>query len=67
MACIFDPEYRDSILQNYMETCLLNSVINVEGLYAFARNELVNEVYQSITFICNIHLGNLFGTLRLKA
>ena len=37
MVCIFDLEYRDSILQNYMEICLLNSAINVEGWYSFTK------------------------------
>lgn len=71
MACIFDQEYRDSILQNCMEICLPNNVINVEGWYSFSKITLYNYKFAkyyilSLSFV-NVHLGNLFGTLQLRA
>lgn len=56
MACIFDQEYRDSILQNCMEICLPNNVINVEGWYTFPKNYIVQlqicKILYFISFIC---------------
>lgn len=44
MDCTYDREYKDSILQNYTETCLQNSVTNVAGTQRYD-NILKYDIY----------------------